>query len=160
MKKLIGLCLLLISFVYSAEYVSPVKQAYMPEEASAMDFAAAIAPATVYYDGVFHQFYCSTGGGSDNFYVHADDEKYGKRYGNESNHGFFKSWDFVRYRTSKNGSSWSGPKIVMTQTKYSSSKKQNTACDPAIIKHGDYWYLYYAGNIDNYNNSDDTYENI
>lgn len=175
MKKILGLGLLCVGFAY-AEYVSAPIMAHLPDDANYTDGAYAYAPATVYYDGVFHQFYCSRGGYTDHFFYHPDDDK-GQRViinpqddkykgkplppkvdgikiddsGYRKEHGLIRSWDHIRYRTSKNGTTWSPARIVMTQTKYEYKNKQNCACDPAII-HGDdgYWYLYYQGSRDIY----------
>ena len=150
MKKVIGLGFLCVGLA-CAESVSPTMKAYLPDETSLNDQSYAYAPATVYYDGVYHQFYCSTGGFSDYFSFHYDDYL-GPRHGQDATHGFLQSWDHIRYRTSKNGTTWSPAEVVMTQTSNSFSQRQHCACDPAIIKgDDDYWYLYYAGNIDSYN---------
>ena len=151
-KSIIALTALCACAAQAVSIYGP-RLAYSPtyDESTAYEDTYAYAPATVYYNGVFHQFYCSTGGPSDKFFVHPDDVKNGIRNGNNNN-GFTKSWDHVRYRSSKNGYMWSPAKVVMTQTHFSSSKKENCACDPAIVMGTDgYWYLYYAGNIDNYN---------
>lgn len=171
MKQIIGLGLLCAGFA-CAEYVSAPIMAYLPDEVNLTDGAYAYAPATVYYNGVFHQFYCSRGGFTDHFFYHPDDDK-GKREiinpqdekykgktlpdevdgvkidkdGYRLEHGFIQSHDHIRYRTSKNGTTWSPARIVMTQTRYEYKKRQHCACDPAIIKDGDYWYLYYQGAI-------------
>lgn len=133
--------------------------------------AYAYAPATVYFDGQFHQFYCSTGSLSEMLYQPAEDNTYNGRI------RFEESWDHIRYRTSKNGAVWSKPSIAITQAQndenntypsrlhdspykdYPSDKRyffstnaENCACDPAIVYGDDgYWYLFYAGNIDYYN---------
>ena len=169
MKQIIGLGLLCAGFA-CAEYVSTPIMAYLPDEVNLTDGAYAYAPATVYYDGVFHQFYCSRGGFTDHFFYHPDDNK-GKRVivdpqdekhkgkplsdeedgvkidndGYRLEHGFIQSHDHIRYRTSKNGTTWSPARIVMTQTRYEYKNRQHCACDPAIIKDDDYWYLYYQG---------------
>lgn len=148
---------------------------YVLENAEEYNFykttAYAYAPATVYFDGQFHQFYCSTGGLSDMHYQPAEGNTYNGRV------RFEESWDHVRYRTSKNGFVWSNPSIAITQAQndpnntypsrlhdspykdYPSDKRyffstnaENCACDPAIVNGDDgYWYLFYAGNIDYYN---------
>lgn len=157
MKQIIGLAFLCAGFA-CAEYVSTPIMAHLPDEVNYTDGAYAYAPATVYYDGVFHQFYCSRGGFTDHFFYHPDDDK-GKRVptseekdvkldkdGYRLEHGFIRSHDHIRYRTSKNGTTWSPARIVMTQTRYEYKNKQICTCDPAIIKGDDgYWYLYYQG---------------
>lgn len=168
MKQIIGLALLCAGFA-CAESVSAPIMAHLPDEVNYTDGAYAYAPATVYYNGMFHQFYCSRGGYTDHFFYHPDDDK-GKRVlyqgknppskvdgvkidndGYRLEHGFLRSWDHIRYRTSKNGTTWSPARIVMTQTRYEYENRQNCACDPAIIKGDDgYWYLYYQGSRDNY----------
>ena len=91
----------------------------------------AYAPATVYYNGEFHQFYCSNGGNSDNFF---------NPYLNANQ---FKSWDHIRYRTSKDGTNWSAPRVVMT---VNNSDSETCACDPSVVRGEDgYWYLLYDG---------------
>lgn len=92
----------------------------------------AYAPSTVFYNGMFHQFYCSTGRNSDNYYDLA-----GKT-------SFKKAYDHIRYRTSRNGVDWSAPRIVMT------SDARNTeacACDPSVVydEITGYWYMLYDG---------------
>lgn len=153
MKQIIGLGLLCAGFA-CAEYVSAPVMAYLPDEAHHIVQAYAYAPATVYYDGMFHQFYCSSGAYTDHFFYHPDDDK-GNRVLSDGSyrqeHGLIQSLDHIRYRTSKNGTTWSPARIVMTQTRYEYENRQNCACDPAIIKSDDgYWYLYYQGNRDNY----------
>lgn len=104
----------------------------------------AAAPATVYHDGLFHQFYCSTGTYTD---MHFYD------FSSERSDALYHSWDHIRYRYSKNGTEWSSPFIVITQSP--GEKKETCTCDPAIIyneKDG-YWYLFYQGAIDNYGNA-------
>ena len=129
----------------------------------------AYAPATVYDEGQYHQFYCSTGNLSDMYYQYAHTSTGRIR--------FLESWDHIRYRTSKNGSVWSAPSIAISQSPnyqgnpypsriydapyntypagqsfYFPTNAENCACDPAIVNGDDgYWYLFYAGNIDNYN---------
>ncbi|MBO7414412.1 MAG: hypothetical protein J6U20_12260 [Fibrobacter sp.] len=121
-------------------------EAYVPHVAENVSASAsfhvnnayAYAPATVYHNGYFHQFYCSTGNATDMYY--------------DLNHQFSlqSSWDHVRYRYSKNGSDWTNPHIVLTST--FSSYEGHTACDPAIVydERDGYWYLFYQGTITNY----------
>lgn len=170
MKKKIMAILLAIT---SAAIADDPKEAYDPyvlenvEGESYYKNAYAYAPATVYYDGQYHQFYCSTGGLTDMYYQPAAGDTYNSRV------RFQDSWDHIRYRNSKNGSVWSNPVIAITQSanpnnKYASpndeahanlpkpyflaTNAENCACDPAIVNGDDgYWYLFYAGNIDNYN---------
>ncbi|MBO7414044.1 MAG: VCBS repeat-containing protein [Fibrobacter sp.] len=163
MKKILGLGLLMVSLAYS-EYVSSVVKAHSPEETYFTDGAYSYAPAIVYHDGVFHQFYCSTGTNTDIFFFHKDDSTFNMRkelymykfLGSKKKvrvpyHGFMESCDHIRYRTSKNGSSWSPARVVMTQTVYSSKNRQKMTCDPAITRGDDgYWYLYYQGETDDY----------
>lgn len=68
MKQIIGLAFLCAGFA-CAEYVSTPIMAHLPDEVNYTDGAYAYAPATVYYDGVFHQFYCSRGGFTDHFFT-------------------------------------------------------------------------------------------
>lgn len=139
--------------------------------------AYAYAPATVYYNGQYHQFYCSSGNMSDKYF----------QVPPMGLNRMQEAWDHIRYRSSKNGSDWSSPKIAIMQSPQESSdepsryytspykeieeaneikaaaggqrdayffptKAENCACDPAIVNGDDgYWYMLYAGNIDNYN---------
>ena len=121
-------------------------EAYVPHVAENVDPIAsfhannsyAYAPATVYHNGYFHQFYCSTGNVTDRYY----DPNWKSSLAG--------SWDHVRYRYSKNGSDWSSPSIVLTSTY--NAYKENCACDPAIVydERDGYWYLFYQGAITNY----------
>ena len=99
----------------------------------------AYAPSTIYYDHKFHQFYCSSGGASDNF------------FNPNQNKALTKSFDHIRYRTSKDGSNWSAPRIVMTVKERSNAEAgpddDLCACDPAVIYGDDgYWYMLYGSN--------------
>lgn len=127
-----------------------VQKAYQPFEAKYLyqkehrDLysanAYAYAPSTVYYNGTFHQFYCSTGSASDDNFFHPD------------MNALHHSWDHIRYRTSKNGSTWSAPRIAVTETvNYSSSQNERCACDPSVVRGPDgYWYMMYDGNLAEY----------
>ena len=96
----------------------------------------AYAPATVYDKGVFHQFYCSTGARTDNF------------FNPEGKENLNKSWDHIRYRTSKDGVNWSTPRVVMT---VDNNYYGRCACDPSIVYGDDnYWYMLYTGNVEGY----------
>lgn len=101
----------------------------------------AYAPATVYHDGYFHQFYCSTGGHTDMHFYDFSDER---------STALKKSWDHIRYRYSKNGSDWSSPFIVITQSP--GKNGENCTCDPAIVynENDKYWYLFYQGALKNW----------
>jgi len=63
-------------------------------------------------------------------------------------------WDWIRYRHSEDGETWSNEQIVLKPTP--GSKDQCSVCDPAVIYFDGYYYLgytatdYYAG--DGYNN--------
>lgn len=107
----------------------------------------AYAPATVYYDGVFHQFFCSPGLASDSTLLHPDPVGYfNKPVQNDTRDKYHIGfWDFLRYRTSKNGYNWTIPRLALTPTVTTSDQSETCTCDPAIIKHGSYWYLYYTG---------------
>lgn len=106
----------------------------------------AYAAATVYYDGKFHQFFCSQGMATDSTFYHPDKASYFTVRPDVDN---FKSgyWDFIRYRTSQNGQTYTGAHVVLTPTKGLGEKSgtETCTCDPAVIKHGSYWYLYYTG---------------
>lgn len=93
----------------------------------------AYAPATVYYNGAFHQFYCSSGQQSDNF------------FNPDRKDPVYDSFDHIRYRVSKNGVDWSAPRVVMT---VNSVGDEECACDPSVVNGGDgYWYMLYDGSI-------------
>lgn len=99
----------------------------------------AYAPSTIYYDQKFHQFYCSSGRASDNF------------FNPNQNEALEKSFDHIRYRTSKDGSNWSAPRIVMTVKERSNAvagpNDDLCACDPAVVYGDDgYWYMLYGSN--------------
>ncbi|MBR4786175.1 MAG: hypothetical protein IK012_13130 [Fibrobacter sp.] len=90
------------------------------------------APSTVYDNGTFHQFYCSTGNATDNF------------FNPTQNPYLYMSYDHIRYRTSKDGYNWSAPRVVMTVNK---NNDDICACDPTVVNGGDgYWYMLYGGN--------------
>ena len=96
----------------------------------------AYAPATVYDKGAFHQFYCSTGARTDNF------------FNPEGKENLNKSWDHIRYRTSKDGVNWSTPRVVMT---VDNNYYGRCACDPSIVYGDDeYWYMLYTGSVEGY----------
>ena len=171
MKNKIMAILLAITSAAIADYPKEAYDPYVLENAEEYNYykktAYAYAPATVYYEGQYHQFYCSTGGLTDMYYQPAAGDTYNSRV------RFQDSWDHIRYRNSKNGSVWSNPVIAITQSgnpnnKYASpndkdhenlpkpyfleTNAENCACDPAIVYGDDgYWYLFYAGNIDYYN---------
>jgi len=101
------------------------------------------APATVYYNGTFHQFYCSNSEASDSHFnpYHLPNFNNSWSYFNK----FFNSWDYIRYRTSKDGVHWSAPRIVMS---VNVNGDEVSACDPSVVKGKDgYWYMLYDGNI-------------
>ena len=111
------------------------------------------AAATVYYDGVFHQFFCSEGLGTDPMLTHPDNLVYFTIPDNHNNIYEKGYWDFIRYRTSKNGETYTGARLALTPSRGtqlgSQAGSENCTCDPAIIKYGEYWYLYYTGNVEN-----------
>ena len=96
----------------------------------------AYAPYTIQYNGAFHQFYCSNGQDSDNFF---NPEDFVSRY---------NSKDHIRYRSSKDGVNWSAPRIVMT---VSSKGSETCACDPSVVYGDDgYWYMLYTSEMNGY----------
>lgn len=94
----------------------------------------AYAPSTVFYNGAYHQFYCSNGQGSDNY------------FNLNNNKNLYKSWDHIRYRSSKDGINWSAPRVVMT---VHHNGYGQCACDPSVVYSDDdkYWYMLYTGNV-------------
>ena len=97
------------------------------------------SPSTVYYNREFHQFYCSNGRNTDNF------------FNPRQKLGLTKSFDHIRYRTSKDGSNWSAPRIVLTVNERSSTEIDGgkyddmCTCDPAVVYGDDgYWYMLYG----------------
>ena len=91
----------------------------------------ATAPSTVYFNGAYHQFYCSNGQDSDNFYAYD---------------GSSSPWDHIRYRSSKDGVHWSAPRVVMH---VKDPSVERSACDPSVVYDGNkFWYMLYTGNED------------
>lgn len=145
-KRLFLLVIVLLSFASAdkpmfAYEPHPIKGLDASRFNGQGDLKYAYAPSTVYYDHKFHQFYCSTGGASDNFF-----NPKGKL-------GLEKSFDHIRYRTSKDGSNWSAPRIVLTVNERSGSELDGgkyddlCACDPAVVYGDDgYWYMLYGSN--------------
>ena len=119
-------------------YVPYVAENVDPDASFYANNAYAYAPATVYHNGYFHQFYCSTGSVTDRYY----DPNWKS--------SLALSRDHIRYRYSKNGSDWSSPTIVLSSTY--NAYKENCACDPAIVydERDGYWYLFYQGALYNY----------
>lgn len=113
----------------------------------------AAAPATVYHDGYFHQFYCSTGSYSDMYFYAYTDTNF-HQFNDKRSKALYKSWDHIRYRYSKNGTEWSSPFIVIARSS-GDNQEYNTTCDPAIIynEKDEYWYLFYQGVLNNYGNA-------
>ena len=110
---------------------TPFPMGNLPSRYSKKDHPKyAYAPATVFFNGKYHQFYCSNGSDSDHFYPL-------KAKGNDP-------WDHVRYRSSKDGVNWSGPKVAMSVN--------NNFYERASVVYGDdgYWYMLYTGNLDGY----------
>lgn len=88
------------------------------------------APSTVYYNGAYHQFYCSNGQDSDNLAYIYDG---------------VNGWpaDHIRYRTSKDGVHWSAPRVVMH---VKNPEIEMGTCDPSVVKGDDgFWYMLYTG---------------
>ena len=143
-KRLFLLVIVLLSFASAdkpmfAYEPHPIKGLDASRFNGQGDLKYAYAPSTVYYDHKFHQFYCSTGGASDNFF-----NPKGKL-------GLEKSFDHIRYRTSKDGSNWSAPRIVLTVNERSNAvagpNDDLCACDPAVVYGDDgYWYMLYGSN--------------
>lgn len=150
MIKIILLSILIeVSLAFSITAYGPY-ESYIPSEAyfafkapKLQTSGYAYGPATVYYNGVFHQFYCSTGGRSDPYYIHPDENIWNKTSTID------KTWDHIRYRSSKNGHRWSTPRIALTQTISLGKQNELCTCDPALIKDGNFWYLYYTGILEN-----------
>jgi len=136
MKNFIALIYLaILSSIGQAQVIDGPYESYKPTQFGIVDsFTYNYGPTTVYIDGTYHQFYCSEG--LDQWYSHPD--KVG-------------GWDYIRYRTSRDGYHWSAPRVVLSQSRNSTGEQENCACDPSIIKKDGFWYLYYGGNIDNWN---------
>lgn len=101
------------------------------------------APYTVYFNGAFHQFYCSNGQDSDRFYPLKEKIFYSDASGEVN--GGYRPWDQIRYRTSKDGVNWSAPRVVLSVTE---GYDEACACDPSVVYGDDgYWYMLYDGNI-------------
>ena len=101
-----------------------VRKVSTPAEADGYEYGS----ATVRYNGKFYRFYCSHGVNSVPFVQ------------NKSN--YVDGWDYIRMRTSRDGATWSAPRVVLIP----SSRNDSCACDPTIIKGDDnFWYLYYTG---------------
>jgi len=143
-KRLLLLVMVLLSFATADKPMF----AYEPHPILGLDTSwwnkqgnlkYAYAPSTIYYDQKFHQFYCSSGRASDNF------------FNPNQNAALEKSFDHIRYRTSKDGSNWSAPRIVMTVKERSNAvagpNDDLCACDPAVVYGDDgYWYMLYGSN--------------
>lgn len=114
---------------------TPFPMGDLPSKYSKKDHPKyAYAPATVFFNGKYHQFYCSNGSDSDHFYPL-------KAKGNDP-------WDHVRYRSSKDGVNWSGPKVAMS---VNNNFYERAACDPSVVYGDDgYWYMLYTGNLKGY----------
>ncbi len=114
-------------FAYTPFHTDGLESRYKSKDHSIY----AYAPATVYFNGAYHQFYCSNGQESDNYF-------------NQSNNSALnKSLDHIRYRSSKDGVNWSAPRVVMT---VSTAGSDLCACDPSIVQGDDgYWYMLYTG---------------
>lgn len=142
MKKNCITLLAIILIVFNSSLAISFQKAYDPFYTEHQDYAGgrgyAYAPSTVYYQGTFYQFYCSSGEGTADHYYHPD-------LG-----AVHHSWDHIRLRTSKNGSTWSGPKTVLTVTKhYFSGNNERCTCDPSVVQGDDgYWYMMYDGNLE------------
>ena len=108
---------------------SPATKVSKPAELDGYEYAA----ATVHYHGMYYRFYCSAGLNSDPHIQHPDTSHLNR------------AWDYVRMRTSKDGTTWSTASVAITPTVLNAD---SCACDPAIIRDGSYWYLYYAGYIE------------
>jgi hypothetical protein len=79
----------------------------------------AYAPSIIKKNGEYHVFFCSTG-----------DEA---------------SWDFIRYTKSTDGRTWTDPTIVLRANQ--NEGRDMSACDPSVIKFGDFYYLFYTGAV-------------
>ena len=119
---------------------SPVQRVSKPEVAGAHEYGT----ATVHYNGMYYRFYCSVGINSEPLILN-DPLLKGKAYAPDKE-TLEKSWDYVRMRTSRDGSVWSAPRVVLVPTK---NHEKPCACDPAIVydEKEKYWYLYYTGYI-------------
>jgi hypothetical protein len=127
-----SLCMAVVSkpmFAYTPFPLEGLKSAYKDNVYGKF----ATAPSTVYFNGAYHQFYCSNGQDSDNFYEY---------------NGSSSPWDHIRYRSSKDGVNWSAPRVVMH---VKNPAVERSTCDPSVVYGDDgYWYMLYTGNEDSY----------
>ncbi|MBQ2559720.1 MAG: VCBS repeat-containing protein, partial [Fibrobacter sp.] len=152
MKKILILVIALATMAFTATYTN-AKRSYKGNMFHPEGYG--YAPATVFYDGVFHQFFCSQGFGSDSMFYHPDYNIYFRVPKSKNEYKYTQGfWDFIRYRTSKNGETYTPARVALTPTagptRGSQAGTETCACDPAIIKHGDYWYLYYTGAVEGF----------
>ena len=123
MKKILLLFLLCASMALAIT-TSPAKRVSKPEVAGAHEYGT----ATVHYNGMYYRFYCSVGINSEPFILN-DPLLKGKAYAPDKE-TLEKSWDYIRMRTSRDGSVWSAPRVVLVPTK---NHEKPCACDPAIV---------------------------
>ena len=142
MLKRLSIILLTVASLCMAVVSEPMF-AYMPFPLDGLNsrykekvqIKIASAPSTVYFNGVYHQFYCSNGQESDNFIT-----EYDQIYNGEN---VFKPSDHIRYRSSKDGVNWSAPRVVMH---VKNPAVEESACDPSVVYGDDgYWYMLYTG---------------
>jgi hypothetical protein len=84
-------------------------------------FSYAYAPSIILKDGTYHVFFCSKGWLN------------------------YPSWDAIRYTTSKDGQSWSAPKVMLQAT--ATNGRDMAACDPSLVFYQGFYYLYYSSAI-------------
>lgn len=95
----------------------------------------AYAPSIIHDGSFYHMYFCSTPAPV------------------ESPRGF----DYIRHAASRDGYTWSTPSVILRPAYIpngdltsANTQSEDCACDPSVIKVGEWWYMYYGGNIDYY----------
>ena len=138
MKKILLLFLLCASMALAIT-TTPVQRVSKPDIADGYEYGT----ATVHYKGMYYRFYCSIGANSEPMV--SQDPNFKGNYAPDGE-TLEKSWDYIRMRTSRDGTIWSAPRVVLVPTR---NHVKPCACDPAIVydEKEEYWYLYYTGYI-------------
>lgn len=136
MNKVLPLILLGVSMTLAVT-TSFVQKASKPAEFEGYEYGT----ATVHYNGMYYRFYCSHGLNSEPFIL--QDNLLNGKPGAPDEETLNLSMDYIRMRTSRDGSVWSAPRVVLVPTK---NHDKPCACDPAIVydEKEKFWYLYYT----------------